>query len=83
MTTCRDCHRCWTKLPEAHCARCHRHFATLGAFDAHWVRDAGLYVDDADVWHLSASAAEGLRRTDRKADRAALALGAARAPAPR
>lgn len=30
-THCRDCHRSWTALKEAHCTACHEHFST----DAH------------------------------------------------
>jgi hypothetical protein len=34
-THCRDCHRSWRGLKEAHCAACHEHFSSPAAFDRH------------------------------------------------
>lgn len=37
MTTCRVCERSWPMATvQAHCVRCHRHFAKPGIFDDHW-----------------------------------------------
>lgn len=33
--SCRGCTRKWVHLREAHCAACHRHFATTNGFDKH------------------------------------------------
>lgn len=35
---CRDCHRTWTGLREAHCTLCCAHFTTPANFDRHLTR---------------------------------------------
>lgn len=34
-THCRVCHRSWTGLTEAHCVKCHEHFASPSTADLH------------------------------------------------
>jgi RNA polymerase subunit RPABC4/transcription elongation factor Spt4 len=37
-THCKDCHRSWTSLSQAHCITCHEQFATNGVSDRHWIK---------------------------------------------
>jgi hypothetical protein len=40
-THCRDCHRSWKSLSQAHCTVCHETFATNGVADLHWTKKEG------------------------------------------
>lgn len=46
MTIKCECGRQWTGLNQAHCTSCHRHFAGVGAFDAHWRGKENRYCVD-------------------------------------
>lgn len=35
-THCRDCHRSWTSLAQAHCVTCHQQFVSALVADSHW-----------------------------------------------
>jgi len=54
-THCRGCHRSWARQRELHCGRCHAHFASAAAADAHLVeRQGGLECLDAEAAGLTA-----------------------------
>jgi hypothetical protein len=41
ITHCKDCHRSWTSIVQAHCTVCHENFATNGTADLHWRETKG------------------------------------------
>lgn len=48
---CSTCGREWTGLNQAHCTSCHRHFAGVTAFDAHWRGKEDRYCIDPATLH--------------------------------
>jgi hypothetical protein len=46
-THCRDCHRSWVSMSQAHCVLCHENFATDGVAEKHWIK--GVHTHPSDV----------------------------------
>lgn len=61
-THCRDCHRSWTGLKEAHCVTCHEHFSTDAHAESHR-GSRGACVHPASVLRKDGEAR--MRLTDR------------------
>lgn len=60
-THCSDCHRTWTGMKEAHCPRCHLHFASDSTAEIH----APYCTDDTDETLKRLLSARTSKRTPR------------------